>query len=225
MILFKKTKWLFYFIVLIIFIFSATLMAATRGWDRCPFGVESCPYPGDCGRYIDTNNDGICDLSQPKPVEDTGDQNRDSIEILETSLAQNNPGTASNTAIISANAAELQEITSNPIQEKTMKHYYLIEISLVIILFYLGGKLLVSKLKISPAKERKFWNVLLLISFIVSAGTGYVLILIRDFDWFRSINFNFLFWHVEFSIIMGLIGIFHTLWHVKYYWKIFAGKK
>jgi len=225
MILFKKMKLFFYFIALIVFLFSVTLTATTQAWNRCPFDIESCPYPGDCGRYIDTNNDGICDLSQPKPVEDTGNQNRDSIEMLETSLAQNNPSTASNAMIINANASEHQEIAANPVQKKTVNHYHLIEISLVILLFYLGGKWLAVKLDISSAKEKKFWNVLLLISFIVSAATGFILILIRDFDWFRSINFNFLFWHVEFSIAMGLIGIFHTLWHVKYYWKIFAGKK
>ena len=61
-----------------------------------------------------------------------------------------------------------------------------------------------------------------LISFIGSAGTGFFLIFIRDFDWFHSINFDFLFWHVEFSIAMGLIGIFHALWHTKYYLKIFS---
>ena len=200
--LFKKKNLYFYIIALLIFLFSITFLVTAQPWNRCPFGEEDCPYPGDCGRYIDTNNDGICDLSQPKPVEDAIEQNKGSIEMFETSLVQNNPGTASNTVIISANTAEHQQIATNPVQKETVNHYHLIEISLITLLFYLGGKWLAGKLKISPAKERKFWNVLLLISFIVSAGTGYVLILIRDFDWFRSINFNFLFWHVEFSIIM-----------------------
>jgi hypothetical protein len=43
------------------------------------------------------------------------------------------------------------------------------------------------------------------------------LILIRDFSRFKSITFNFLFWHVVFSMAMGLIGIFHALWHVQHY--------
>lgn len=30
----------------------------------CPFGLTDDPYPGECGRYIDTNNDNICDHSQ-----------------------------------------------------------------------------------------------------------------------------------------------------------------
>ena len=30
----------------------------------CPFGRVNDPYPGECGRYTDGNNDGVCDLSQ-----------------------------------------------------------------------------------------------------------------------------------------------------------------
>jgi hypothetical protein len=30
----------------------------------CPFGLTNDPYPGECGRYIDTDNDNICDHSQ-----------------------------------------------------------------------------------------------------------------------------------------------------------------
>lgn len=37
-------------------------------WDDCPFGLVNDPYPGSCPRYIDTNNDGICDHSQSAPV-------------------------------------------------------------------------------------------------------------------------------------------------------------
>jgi hypothetical protein len=31
----------------------------------CPFGLVNDPYPGACKRYVDTNGDGFCDLSQP----------------------------------------------------------------------------------------------------------------------------------------------------------------
>jgi len=40
-------------------------------WGDCPFGLIDCPYPGECLRYVDTDNDGICDLSQLAP-EDRG---------------------------------------------------------------------------------------------------------------------------------------------------------
>lgn len=31
---------------------------------ECPNGLVNDTYPGLCGRYIDQNTDGICDLSQ-----------------------------------------------------------------------------------------------------------------------------------------------------------------
>lgn len=40
-------------------------------WDDCPFGLEDDPYPGECSRYIDTNDDGICDHSQSEPTEES----------------------------------------------------------------------------------------------------------------------------------------------------------
>lgn len=40
-------------------------------WGDCPFGLIDCSYPGECSRYVDTDNDGICDLSQLAP-EDRG---------------------------------------------------------------------------------------------------------------------------------------------------------
>ena len=30
----------------------------------CPFGKVDCEYPGNCGRYIDTNANDICDHSE-----------------------------------------------------------------------------------------------------------------------------------------------------------------
>jgi hypothetical protein len=40
-------------------------------WDNCPKGLVNDPYPGACRRYVDTNGDAICDLSQSKPVAST----------------------------------------------------------------------------------------------------------------------------------------------------------
>ncbi|MEA3308639.1 MAG: hypothetical protein U9Q70_03890 [Chloroflexota bacterium] len=31
----------------------------------CPFGLVNDPYPGECGRYVDQNENGICDHSEP----------------------------------------------------------------------------------------------------------------------------------------------------------------
>ena len=34
----------------------------------CPSGIVNDSYPGDCGKYIDSNKDKICDLSQEANV-------------------------------------------------------------------------------------------------------------------------------------------------------------
>ncbi|HEX3051592.1 MAG TPA: hypothetical protein VHP83_13105 [Aggregatilineaceae bacterium] len=31
---------------------------------KCPYGKVNDPYPGECGRYVDSNGNGICDLSE-----------------------------------------------------------------------------------------------------------------------------------------------------------------
>ena len=40
---------------------------SVSAWDDCAKGLVDDPYPGECARYVDTDNDGICDHSQPAP--------------------------------------------------------------------------------------------------------------------------------------------------------------
>lgn len=37
-------------------------------WANCPKGLVNDPFPGRCSRYVDTNGDDICDLSQSEPT-------------------------------------------------------------------------------------------------------------------------------------------------------------
>jgi len=297
--------WLF----LILFLLLNIQTSLSQAWDSCPFGLENDPYPGECGRYIDTDQDGICDLSQPNPadiskspgdntvvsnvnknqednsinvftlpeeedysVEISGsqlknmtiteiaqlwniDDNQLLLKLIENLLLEGQYNTQNtindlraemrfSPSLVKMVAEELKiqsntskkeqqlsqgdsQINNQETQEEYISpkvifpDYNLPEIGLITLILYFGSKLVTSYLKVSSAKEKKFWNLFLLISFLGSAGTGFILIFIRDFDWFRSINFNFLFWHVEFSIAMGLIGLFHALWHTKYYLEIF----
>lgn len=215
----------------LIFILVAFSSISIYAWDNCPFGIEDDPYPGECKRYIDTDGDGICDRSQPAPEdrntniplnaenvkENITDDNKYSEEIDEKVTG----------GFFIAEAASTQKtVSDSPSPErKSLPDYNFLEIFFITLLIYFAGKFLARKLEISLCKEKKFWNVFLLISFIGSAGTGMTLVFIRDFEWFKSINFNFLFWHVEFSIVMTLLGIFHALWHLKYYLAIFKKKK
>jgi len=215
----------------IIFILVAFSSISIYAWDDCPFGLEDDPYPGECKRYIDTDGDGICDRSQPAP------EDRDTIKALnEENIKENTENDnkyskeidkkVTGGFFIAEATSTKKTVSDSPSpKRKTLPSYHFLEIFFITLLIYFSGKFLARKLEISLCKEKKFWNVFLLISFIGSAGTGMILVFIRDYDWFSSINFNFLFWHVEFSIVMALLGIFHALWHLKYYLSIFRVKK
>ncbi|MFH1559558.1 MAG: hypothetical protein ABIC19_03515, partial [Patescibacteria group bacterium] len=53
-------------IILATFLSVVYANAQTVDWNSCSPDQE-CPYPGQCGAYTDTNNDQICDYSQPEP--------------------------------------------------------------------------------------------------------------------------------------------------------------
>jgi len=214
-------KYIIFLIIIYILIISNSL--SIYAWDNCPFGMENDPFPGNCSRYLDTNNDNICDRSQTEP------QDREDIVIpnkIEDEIKNENQKEYPLQLTLQGEAATITEPSSNLLsQRKTLSNYHFIEIFLITLLIYFGSKFLTRKLKISVSKERKFWNTILLFSFIGSAGIGIILVFMRDLDWFKFINFNILFWHVEFSIIMSLIGVFHAFWHLKYYLSIVISSK
>lgn len=42
------------------------------GWNDCPYEIANDPFPGNCGAYADTDNDGFCDHGQAPPEERAG---------------------------------------------------------------------------------------------------------------------------------------------------------
>ena len=59
----KKLKTIVIIVISCYILIPGTIYA----WDDCPKGLVDDPYPGECARYVDTDNDGICDHSQPAP--------------------------------------------------------------------------------------------------------------------------------------------------------------
>ena len=166
----------------------------TQAWDDCPYGEVDCPHPGDCNRYIDTDSDEICDRSQPAPE----DRN---IEIINTQ------------------AIDDKNLTTN--NKQSAVTYHLAPISLFLILLYFITHILSKKKIISVVNHRKIWNILLLISFLISGLLGILLVIKINFGIAISLPFNALFWHVEAGIAMFMISIFHTFWHWAYFKNMF----
>lgn len=69
-------------------IFTLTLLilipTTALAWDDCPHNKIDCSFPGECSRYIDTDNDKICDHSQPAQ-EDKIKQTENALTVNEDS--------------------------------------------------------------------------------------------------------------------------------------------
>ena len=227
-------KKLVFIIILIVLLIPADAFA----WDDCLRGETYCEYPGDCGRYVDTNDDGICDHSQPYPGSD--DSNGILREIEEDSPISDGVSASILSAPNSANPvyspANLEEASlvsedkrtdanQNPVTSGRKQVYHLIPIIVALTLLYLLSHILSKKRVISVATHRKIWNVLLLVTFLGSVILGLFLIIRINFGLEIPLPFSTLFWHVEIGLAMGAISIFHLIWHWKYFVKMLKAIK
>lgn len=134
------------------------------------------------------------------------------------------PASSALTDTVSATSQAATELPA--IEPKITDKYHFTTLALAAAVLFLIGKVLVFSKKIKAIAEKRFWNVLLLISFMGSGITGLVLSMRRDYGIFISLPANFLWLHAVTSIVMAFISIYHIIWHWKYYWcLIFKPKK
>ncbi len=76
----------------------------------------------------------------------------------------------------------------------------------------------------SQAVHRKFWNFILALTFLITALAGIFLALQITYKWDIPFVKTILKWHVETGIGLSLTGIFHFLWHLKYFGKFYDSK-
>ena len=63
-----------------------------------------------------------------------------------------------------------------------------------------------------------FWNTVLLLTFVIpSFGFGVYMMLRYSFPSLWDIEFDFMYWHVELSVVMGVIAISHFIQRFKLY--------
>ncbi len=100
--------------------------------------------------------------------------------------------------------------------------YSVITVSALCLLFYGISWALVRIKVISGDRQRKFWNILLLVSVFVAGSIGLLLAITVNL----KINFpavdKLLIWHVDFGIALVLIAIFHFLHHLNYFRNLFS---
>jgi spermidine synthase len=69
--------------------------------------------------------------------------------------------------------------------------------------------------------HRKLWNTVLATAFIITAFAGIFMALQITYKWNIPFIKQVIKWHVEAGTGMALTGIFHLLWHLSYFSKIF----
>ena len=69
--------------------------------------------------------------------------------------------------------------------------------------------------------HKKLWNAILAIAFLGTAAAGVFMALQITYKWDLPFIKTVLRWHVEFGIGMAFTGLFHFIWHLSYFGKIF----
>lgn len=93
---------------------------------------------------------------------------------------------------------------------------FLATVILYVITYYAATKGWFGKSWILP-KANLFWNSILVISLIPSALFGFFMMFQYDIPALANINFDFLWWHVEGSVIFGTTVICHYIQRFKQY--------
>jgi ABC-type spermidine/putrescine transport system permease subunit II len=94
--------------------------------------------------------------------------------------------------------------------------YNLIIPLLTTLVIYWGSYFLFKKKNI--LKFNGFWNTILLLTFLIpSFGFGIFMMLRYNFTKLREIDFDFMYWHVELSVVMGAIALSHFIQRIKQY--------
>ncbi len=220
-------------IIIVAFLFLPFVSFAQ--WNDCPHGKTdgSCEYPGECGRYMDTNGDKICDHSQNEPVINSTIKNQNEKTIVENNISVG--GIKNDSKIVAKASDDLNDNKNNIDNQETIlsskkikqrqNKYPLWNIVLGLSVFYALTYFLAKKNVITMINHKKIWNILLTISFLALAVTSVLLIIQFNSGKAFSLGFNILYWHVITGIIMMVITLFHMGWHWRYYKSIFKIRK
>ena len=103
--------------------------------------------------------------------------------------------------------------------------YHVFGTGLTILILYLLSYIFFRVGYYSLQFHRKLWNSILAIFFITTAFAGLFMALQINYKWPVSIIKSIVKWHVELGIGMAVTGIFHFVWHISYFGKLFTSKE
>ena len=222
----------------LVFIFLAGLLLPNAfSQTECPFGLRDCP--GACDRFTDKNGNGLCDFSEvPSPDQSTASHPKASKPNAEKSGSTTKnknvapPAVAAQTpATVAATPASEEsqpppKMTMAPAaipvtQPRARISYFFLEILLSTLILYTSSSVAVRLQLMKTSVHRKIWNLVLLVSFVACGLLSLLLTAQVDLVFWKEAAFTIKFWHVESGIVMVVVSIFHTIWHLPYYRKIF----
>lgn len=177
---------------MIILIISIMLPLKVFAVVPCPFGYINDPLPGLCARYIDQNQDNLCDHSQSQ-------------------LAISNQPLNSNPKV---NKIQTDYYFWQIIVLVLLLYgfgQYLVLLAKETQIKWLKG--------VTAVKVNMFFNCLLFISFLLSFLTG-LLLLFYMLGWL-DIEKKIVDLHVEFSLVFSIISLLHIIRHWRYFLRIF----
>jgi hypothetical protein len=167
-------------------------------WLDCSLERLNNPVSALCGLYIDIDHSGICDYFELAPavwaaVNDSLTKAGQQKEQIGVTVATK---------------------TDKPANVKRYDFFWPVGLTLG---FYFLTLLLVKKKKLSLVIHRWIWNMVLLISFLVSGLLGLLLVVRINYGLKPLFSFNGLYWHVEAGIVMATVIFIHIGWHWGYY--------
>lgn len=194
--------------------------------------------PGQCGRFIDQNGDGFCDhggLSKPtaEPVQNADTAKPEKVAAKGKTVVKPSVSTTDIAVEKDAEKAKPQALTVQtdtttekevvPATEEQLKQrrkspYDLLLISGLTLVLYAFSAILVKVNVLKKATHRKIWNVVLLVTAIVSCLSGFFLVIQINYGIAMQSMRTFRYWHVQFGIPMTIVAVIHILWHINY-WK------
>lgn len=228
-----------------VFVITIMLSCVAYSQSKCPFGGKvNCE--GACGMFVDNNGDGFCDngivkkatndvskedkqvkkenvetkSKQQKTVSTKAKQQKD--ENKTDADQENNAEQSVTTSIAETQTETISNATNNNYIFK--KPYHLITITLITLLLYVFTAILVKTNTIKKVTHRKIWNIILLITCLVSCLLGMFLGIVRNYQ-IEMNSLGILKLHVDVGIAMTIIAIIHIFWHIKYFKNIFIRVK
>jgi len=176
-------------------------------------------------RYMDIRSWCGGDMTQAfKTKDNTGrDHKRSSYSLLETFrigvLSSSNSSDTSSTELPSAvqSTEDIKEGGNESSSNNTNEYNIVSPILLTVCLYWIPYFFVKKKRDISLLKKfNGFWNTLLILLLLIpSFGFGIFMIVRYTNSSLWNISFDFLYWHVELSLVMGMIAISHFIQRIK----------